>query len=58
MGIIVQFDVSQNALETLNGKTFLEGNQEWFQFVNEGRNNTLQHSFDFVEGPYKQLGIW
>jgi len=50
-GVLVKFQVRQSALDALNGKVFNGPMDEWASFVTEGRMNTLQHNYDFVEGP-------
>ena len=53
---IVQFDVPVQKLNELSGKVFSSGSSAWSRFVDLGRKNILQHTFDFVEGPYLYNG--
>jgi RHS repeat-associated protein len=48
---IVELAVPNHKLQQLRGKVFAEANAEWEQFVLAGRRGTLQHTFDYVEGP-------
>jgi RHS repeat-associated protein len=49
---ILEFAIPKDELLQLRGKTFEGVNGEWKQFVIGGREGTLQHAFDFVEGPF------
>ncbi len=51
-GAIVKYTVPEGGLDMLNGKTFNGANSEWEAFVQAGRDGTLNHNYDFVEGPY------
>jgi hypothetical protein len=48
---VLEFVVRKSELQQLNGKIFTGASQEWEQFVLSGRSGTLQHAFDYVEGP-------
>lgn len=48
---LLSFDVPQSQFRQFTGKIFSSATAEWADFVIAGRNNTLIHSFDYVEGP-------
>jgi hypothetical protein len=49
--VVLEFVIPQLQLGQLNGKVFTVADSEWAAFVIAGRENTLVHSFDYVEGP-------
>lgn len=49
--VVLEFVIPQLQIGQLNGKVFTVADSEWAAFVISGRNNTLVHSFDYVEGP-------
>jgi hypothetical protein len=49
---ILEFVVPRKDLLQLNGKAFGGATTEWEEFVLAGRRGTLQHTFDYVTGPY------
>ena len=50
-GEVLHFDVPEDELAKLNIKTFEGATDEWGDMVKSGRNGTLNHAFDGVEGP-------
>lgn len=48
---VLRFDVPQSKLDLLDGRVFNQADSEWARYVVEGRQGTLQHKHDYVEGP-------
>ncbi|MCC6603509.1 MAG: DUF3990 domain-containing protein [Anaerolineae bacterium] len=49
---VLEFIIPQSEFLELNGRVFGQADvDDWARFVIEGRRGTLQHSYDFVEGP-------
>lgn len=52
---MLQFSVTNSELALLDGKVFATADEEWARFVLAGRNGTLQHVYDYVEGPMLRM---
>ncbi|EAZ9183325.1 DUF3990 domain-containing protein, partial [Salmonella enterica] len=48
---ITQFDIPNSELAKLDIKVFDSANGEWADFVTQGRQGTLRHTYDAVSGP-------
>lgn len=48
---VLMYEVPLQELRSLYGLTLTDGH-EWVQFVRAGRAGTLQHAYEYVEGPY------
>jgi len=49
--VVVKFAIPERELQRLSSKVFRSASKEWEQFVKAGRRGSLQHAYDFVEGP-------
>ncbi|MCE7989402.1 MAG: DUF3990 domain-containing protein [Caldilinea sp. CFX5] len=53
---MLEFSVEESKLAALSGKIFTSADEEWARFVIAGRNGTLRHTYDYVEGPMLRKG--
>ncbi len=49
--VILRYAMSCGDLAQLNGLAFATADSKWVRFMTEGRQGTLSHLFDYVEGP-------